>query len=341
MDLNRKIVPAVYIRLLVDMLQEQGVDPDALLEGTGIELPLLADPTYLLSLEQEMEVYEQAERLSPSPDWALRVGQRTSPTTQGVLGYMVLTSIDIEHALKLIVKFLKLSGSASGAELRQHGDGDYEIRLIDVVQRPTIHRSTVEELFSTIITSLREFTRGAFSAQRICFDYPAPHHLAAYEEIFGCPLHFDHEYSALVVAQQDLSRGLPTWNPLMFKACERQCEEILQQLSESEGFADEVRKTLLVQPCNHRSAELVAEKLHMSTRNLRRKLEREGTSFQQVLDDVRCELAKQFLSKTQLRLEDIAPLLGFAEIPNLRRAFKKWTGQTPSEYRASLLGTGD
>ena len=105
-------------------------------------------------------------------------------------------------------------------------------------------------------------------------------------------------------------------------------------MGDAEGFVDEVRKVMLLKASDRRHAEAIAEHLHMSTRNLRRKLEQEGTSFQKVLDDVRCELAKNYLSQTQLRLEDIAPLLGFSETSNLRRAFKKWTGQTPSEYRA-------
>lgn len=335
MDLDQKIVPPVYIRLVLELLQDLGVAPQALLEGTGITPDALADPTLLLSLAQEITCYERADQLSPIPEWALRVGQSTTIATHGVYGYAVLTTADLGHALQVISRFFTLAGSATGAELREHGSGDYEIRMIDTVHRPSVHRATIEEFFSTVNSSLIELSGGGFKPKSLYLDYPAPGHRAVYEEIFGCPLHFDAPYSGFVIDKQDLQWRVPTWDPMTLQACERQCEQVLQQLKDSEGFIDEVRKVMLIQPCDRRGADYVAEKLHMSTRNLRRKLEREGSSFQGVLDDVRCELAKNYLSETRLRLEDIVPLLGFAETSNLRRAFKKWTGQTPSEYRAS------
>ncbi len=334
MDLDHQFISPVYIRLLVDLLQERGVVPEALLNGTGITREALADPTALISLEQEITVYERADQLSPLPEWALRVGQATPLSAHGVYGYAVLTSADLAHALQVSVRFFKLAGSATGAELRENSNGDYEIRLIDTIQRPSVHRATVEEFFSAINSAMRELTGDVFKPSRVYCDYPTPEYLTVYNEVFGAPVHFDSEYSAFVVDQEDLQMRVATWDPLTLQACERQCEQVLEQLEESEGFVDEVRKIMLVLPCNRRSAENVAEKLHMSTRNLRRKLEREGVSFQRVLDDVRCELTKNYLSQTQLRLDDIVPLVGFAETSNLRRAFKKWTGQTPSEYRA-------
>ena len=336
MDLDHQFVSPVYIRLLAELLQERGVDPEALLQGTGITQPALTDPTALISLAQEITVYERADQLSPVPEWALRVGQSTPLSAHGVYGYAVLTSADLAHALQVLVRFFKLAGSATGAELRERSNGDYEIRVIDTVQRPSVHRATIEEFFSAVNRALRELTGGIFKPSCLHFDYPAPDYRTVYDDIFACPAHFDSEYSGFVIDQKDLQLRVATWDPLTLQACERQCEQVLEQLAESEGFIDEVRKAMLVLPCNRRSAEHVAEKLHVSTRHLRRKLAREGFSFQKVLDDVRCELAKNYLSQTQLRLEDIVPLLGFAETSNLRRAFKKWTGQSPSEYRASI-----
>ena len=335
MDLEQKVVPPVYIRLLVDLFRQWDVEPDALLEGSGLDLAALADPTRHLSLAQEITVFERAEALSPVPEWALRLGQATRLQAHGVYGYAVLTSADLKQVLQVLVRFVNLTGTATGAELREHGNGDYEIRAVETVQRPNVRRSTLEEFFSSVNTGLREVTANAVTPKSLSFDYSNPGYRDVYTEVFACPVTFEAEYCGIVIDHEDLALRLPTWDPLTLEACERQCEQILEQLTAAEGFVDAVRKIMLVQPCDRRSAECVAEKLHMSTRNLRRKLEQEGTSFQKVLDDVRCELAKNYLSQTSLRLEDISPLLGFSETSNLRRAFKKWTGQTPSEYRAN------
>ncbi|MGI9286772.1 MAG: AraC family transcriptional regulator [Pseudomonadales bacterium] len=341
MDLDHKYISPVYIRLLMDMLQSWGVDPDEMLEGTGITRAELADPTSLLSLEQEITLYECAHRLSPKPEWALRVGQSTSLSSHGVYGYAILTSADLAHALQISVRFSKLAGivTGAGAELREHSNGDYEIRLIDTVQRPGVHRASIEEFFSAANTTIRELTAGAFKPKFLYLDYPEPQYRSVYDEIFACPLQFDSAHNRMVIDQKDLQMRISTWDPLTLQACERQCEQMLEQLTESESFVDEVRKVMLMQPCDRRGAAFVAEKLHMSTRNLRRKLENDGLSFQKVFDDVRCQLAKNYLSESRLQLEDIVPLLGFADPSNFRRAFKKWTGLTPTGYRASLRET--
>jgi AraC-like DNA-binding protein len=338
MDLEQKIVPPVYISHLAEMLLDWGVDSGALLDDSALTLDKLADPSQLLSLQQEITVLERAAELSPRPDWALRVGQLTSMSTVGVYGYAAFTSADLEHSLRVLMRFFKLAGIAAGAELRERGNGDLEVRVIDTLHLPGLHRSTVEEYFSSFNTVLREVTGRLFVAKQMNFDYPTPPYHEIYTEVFACPVHFDCEHSGIVIDGPDRELRVSTWDPLTQEACERQCEQIVQGLGDAEDFVDEVRKVMLVQACDRRHAEAIAERLHMSTRNLRRKLEQEGTSFQKVLDDVRGELAKNYLSRTQLRLEDIAPLLGFSETSNLRRAFKKWTGQTPSEYRAGLSG---
>ena len=117
--------------------------------------------------------------------------------------------------------------------------------------------------------------------------------------------------------------------------CKERCDAILQRMRATEEFVDQVREKLLCLPCNRRHADHVAAELGVSSRHLRRKLRTENTSFQAVLDSVRLELSKDFLLQTQMPLEEIAPLLGYSELTNFRRAFKKWAGLTPSAYRSA------
>ncbi|MCZ6831258.1 MAG: AraC family transcriptional regulator [Gammaproteobacteria bacterium] len=337
MDLEQKIVPPVYIRRLTEMLLDWGVDPEALLRDSALTLAQLADPSQLLTLQQEITIFERAAELSPRPEWALRVGQLTRMSTLGVYGYAAFTSADLEHALHVLVRYFKLAGIAVGVELREHSNGDLEVRVLDTLHLARVHRSTIEEYFSSFNSVLREVTGKVFVAKQMKFDYPAPPYREVYTEVFACPVHFDCEHSGFVISDRDRELRVSTWDPVTQEACERQCEQIVQRMADAQGFVDEVRKVVLVQACDRRHAEAIAERLHMSTRNLRRKLGQEGTTFQKVLDDVRCELAKNYLSQTQMRLEDISPLVGFSETSNLRRAFKKWTGHTPSAYRQMAI----
>lgn len=337
MDLNQKCVPVSYFRLLTGLFQQWGITPETLLEGTGVKPGDLENPTSYITYNQEIAIYERAERLSPVPEWALRLGQNTHVSAAGVTGYAMLTCVDIAQCLQLAVRYIKLTGSAAGTELRELANGDYEVCALDAAYAIDSPRYVMEEFFTAMLTALKDVSQGAIGPKMLNLVYPRPDYAAVYREVFNCPVNFNAERSGLIVDKQDLTFRVPTWDPVTQEACRRQCEQVLEQLTEAEGFVDTVRKILLVQPCDQRTAGHVAEKLHISTRNLRRKLEQEKTSFQQVLDDVRCELAKNYLSKTRLRLEDIAPLLGFSETSNLRRAFKKWTNQTPSQYRDTLL----
>jgi AraC-like DNA-binding protein len=115
--------------------------------------------------------------------------------------------------------------------------------------------------------------------------------------------------------------------------CEQQCEALLASLDVHDGLLTRVRRLLLARPGDFPDLLSAAQALHTSGRSLRRHLSELGTSYQQVLDEVRKRLALQYLTTTHLPLYEIAFLLGFSDPSNFRRAFKKWTGKSPGEYR--------
>jgi AraC-like DNA-binding protein len=115
--------------------------------------------------------------------------------------------------------------------------------------------------------------------------------------------------------------------------CEQQCEALLASLDVQDGLLTRVRRLLLARPGDFPDLESAASALHTSGRSLRRHLAQMGTSYQQVLDDVRKRLALQYLTTTHLPLYEISHLLGFSDPSNFRRAFRKWTGKLPGDYR--------
>ena len=111
------------------------------------------------------------------------------------------------------------------------------------------------------------------------------------------------------------------------------CDRILGEVKTSTGVAGEVYQIIASTPGHSPSMESVAKQLATTERTLNRKLNAESTSFTQILDDVRCNLAKEYLGSTKLSIEDISELVGFSEAANFRHAFRRWTGSTPAHYR--------
>jgi AraC-like DNA-binding protein len=129
---------------------------------------------------------------------------------------------------------------------------------------------------------------------------------------------------ALPLAQADADSAV------MF---ERSCRELLNEIERHDSLANELRHLLLSSPGNLPDAATAAAKMRLGERTLRRRLADEGTTFQAILDEVRCRIATDYLVSTHLSTQEIAELLGFSEATNFRRAFLRWTQRSPTSYR--------
>ncbi len=147
------------------------------------------------------------------------------------------------------------------------------------------------------------------------------------------PVAFDQPYHRLSLPRAYLTRPMALANPATVQMCEQQCEALLASLDVQDGLLTRVRRLLLARPGDYPDLDSVARALHTSGRSLRRHLSAMGTGYRQVLDEVRKSLALQYLTSTHLPPYEIAYLLGFSDPSNFRRAFKKWTGKLPSDYR--------
>ena len=115
--------------------------------------------------------------------------------------------------------------------------------------------------------------------------------------------------------------------------CQQQCQLLLARMSKSSGFVERVRHCIVARPGCFPDINYVADKLHMTARTLRRRLASEGSSYQQVLADVRYELAREYLATSKLAIEEIAAMLGYSSPGNFTHAFKRWHGSAPRQYR--------
>jgi AraC-like DNA-binding protein len=169
------------------------------------------------------------------------------------------------------------------------------------------------------------------------FAHAEPSDLSAFNTFFHAPLRFGAESYALVVDGAVMDRLLPNANPLMLVAFERRVQRALEALPAIDDFVEMVRERIEAElPDGNTNAASVAEKMGVSQRTLHRRLQAEGATYQDLLDKVRCRLSQRHLASRKHTINEVAQLVGFAQPSAFHRAFKAWTGETPSEYQERL-----
>ncbi|MGJ4931543.1 AraC family transcriptional regulator [Bradyrhizobium sp. HKCCYLS2038] len=325
------------IAAIVSELGTQGVEASLALDGTGLSEAELKAHTTQVSYRQLDLVIRNALRLSRDPGVALRAGRRMHITAYGMYGYGLLSSPTYADARELANRYVRVIGPFCDAV--SSCDGTTVLCTIEPRHWPhptdDLHRFAVEFALSAHLTTARDLAGPSFAFSGICVAYAPPAHAGAYEDLFGCPVQFAQRSNTY---RYDLSTAD---GPLALAdsrshamACEI-CEQVLGEVNRGGGVAADIRRILIEQPGRYPSIDVIAEKLAIHPRALRRRLEAQGTSYRDILAEVRMRLATEYLRKTTMTNEEIANLLGYSDVANFRHAFLRWTGKSPSRFRIS------
>jgi AraC-like DNA-binding protein len=332
-----KFAPA-KIAGLVDLLAEAGVAPEAVLADTGLTVPDLrqAVPT---SPQQFLIAARNAVRLYGQRDLGVRLGRRLHVTSYGMFGYALLCSETLAHLHATAFKYHRLANGLLQFRLVE-GDGTvtWELPIRELVLVPgldeELYRFLLDLQFSVMVTMWKEVMGSWCVPARVSYAGPQPPHAAALAEALECPILFDQPRNLLSYPAAWLSLKPQLASPVTAALVSKQCAALLQDFKWQPGVTRRVYQELTRTPGRFSSLEEIAEKLCMTSRTLRRKLEAEGTSYSALLSEVRRALALDFLASTELGIEDIANALGFSDAVSFRHAFKRWTGKWPRISRA-------
>lgn len=252
----------------------------------------------------------------------------------GIFGYALASCRTMGDALDMNTRFLPQAGPVLEITCRFEGNmriykshnprsvGD----LLPFVAE--FWRSSIQTLFSRTLEA-------PFPSARMLFPYKAPKHWRSYTRQFRCPVEFDAEVMEWHMDTEFDSAPLPNANPVTAIACRRICEQILANEPYLSELKKSIKNAIVISPGRFADMDEVASSMNISRSTLNRRLESEELSFQEIADDVRRTLAEQYLKTTPLAVEQIAERVGFSDASNFRRAFKRWTGQTPKAFRAA------
>lgn len=335
--IDDRIEPPHKIAALAELLLEEGVATSKLLKGSGINPEELYEPATRVASRQLLTVYGNALRLSRDPGIAIKAGKRIRITHFGMYGYALLSSPTPREAIDFAIKYRSLAATLLGLRFEEtEHDAFWEFSdALSLGEHGDLFRFVLEFQLGTQLSVHGDILGRPVTPTEICVTYAEPRHARTYADLLGCRVRFSQERNQLRFSRDLLEQKLAFANPATAALVRQTCDELLTELKAASGMAGKVLGILMAQPGRFPDIETVAHQLHMTSRTLRRKLESEETSYQLILNNVRKQLAMDYLRKTRMSTEDIAASLGFSDAPNFRQAFKKWTGITPSEFRTS------
>jgi AraC-like DNA-binding protein len=327
---------AYYLSTLVDLLAEYGVDERQLLRDTGLE-PQQARGEFSIDAGQMDAVAANALRLSGDAQFGLRLGSHINVPSQGIFGYALMTCATVGDALRLLIRYSRAILPSIQIGVREHA-GRVDVFVEAGQLPPALARFYCEVLFAAILHNGRLLIgENAGVPTHLELNYPPPDDAVQYHQLFGPDVRFGGERCALSLPEASLGIAISTANPVAQEIFRRECDR-LSALDHRRGSVSERVQQLLVQAGSEfPTSAAVARQLHMSESTLQRRLAREGCRYQQLLDQVRYRLAREYLQGTTLPVAEIASLLGFSDTTNFRRSFRRWSNTTPSVIRSAAI----
>ena len=330
---DEAIFPTDLLLALALMAPEHGIEPGHLCRGLGFGVEDLMHPSTRVSYRQASLMIQRALAAIPDPALGLTLGARGSLGAMGLVGHAMAMSRTLGDAIALGLRHLVLTGAVGyRMELRESG-GMVELVLEHSFPDPEIQAFITEEAFASTCIYGRLLTGGRMQVARVEFAHAGRGNDALARQIFCAPVTFGCRRNRLLIESRWLAEPVPTHHPLGL----RQALDLLEVHTRQEQVKDDlcsaVERAAYKTLTRGIALEDIARELNMSGRTLRRRLAASGMSFEGLVENVRKTRALSLLTHSGISVEQVAAETGYSDVRNFRRAFKRWTGVSPSEYR--------
>ena len=330
--------PATYTRVLLQATPLQKRGP--LLHGTDLQEDSLSSST-IIRVDQQLQVFRNAKQLAASPDWALALGQQLNVNSHGTLGFAALCAPTLGESLETLAAYARIRAP---------------YLLFGFERLPDRYRFTVEpaldigdlgmaigELVLLIVDSLVTVVLGNMvPGVKVMLGYPPPAHAADYPRYFSAPCEFDQAFSGMELPLSLCQVPCPLHDEHGYVTSLARCRVALAAIIDPADVVTRVRNLLAVHfeqvatgTKNGEAPQLdkIAHTLCMSPRTLIRQLALQGSGYRELLEVAQKETACQLLGQARYSVYEIALLLGYSDTANFGRAFRRWFGVAPGQYR--------
>jgi len=320
--------------LLWKYLESIDINPEPLYKKAGIKPELLLSPNARVSINKVDTLWGQAAKVIKDPCFAIDMAEFWHPSNMGALGYAWMASSTLRRGFNRAVRYIHVVTEDLDLDVADTPAGlkvsvDLENSIFTLPQH--------HDLILTIIMHMCRFNFGEeLVPTEVKLAHPEPVCSKKITDYFNAEVQFDTEQTSITLARADVDKVLPSGNKQIALMHDEMLMRYLVEIKKGD-IVQQVQSIILENlPDGQVTDRLVASELNLSERSMQRRLKEHKTTFRFLLDGVREMVAKQYIENPMNRMSDIAFLLGFSEQSAFSRAFKKWTGKSPLEYRNSL-----
>ncbi|NIF26851.1 AraC family transcriptional regulator [Pantoea sp. Tr-811] len=332
-----------FVQPLAEALGQLGHDPAPLLQRYGLDAARLAEPAARLSIPRYMHLGHAAIALCGEPALGLHMGRLSRLAQAGLAGVAAAQAPTLGEAAHTLLRFGPLyAANYRGHSAYQEDAQGAWLRFYSISPYNDYNRFVVDSLLAGWLAQLAALAGTSLQAERLEIEFQAPAYAAHYQALCTTPVQFGASANRLRLGRATLATRNPQHCPSTYAHLLQLCEAELQQRTRVRSLGERITHLLgpLLNGGREPDLDEVALHLQMPSWTLRRKLAEEGTRFRDLLNDTRRDLAEAYIRDTALAFGEIAYLLGFASAEAFQRAFKRWTGLTPGEFRRSQRRVG-
>jgi len=321
------------LRAVPEVLAELGADAAQLLATAGIDPKDLLEPGTMVPYATMGQLLAQCVAATSCPHFGLLAGAREGLSELGLVGFLARHSPTIGSGLRNLVGFLHYYQRGGAPTLFRDGD---VTRLGYTIYQP--HVDGAEQIHDGAMAvcnnALRSLCGPEWAPLEVAFCHDRPVDLGPYEQVFQAPLRFDAPETSIAFPTRWLAQPVSGADPLLYRILQQQVGQVTEGIDTanlSSTVRGIVRSLLLTRRC---TADEVAALFGMHRRTLHRHLKAEGTTFEELVEELRSDLALEFLADRHMPLSQVSAALGYAEASAFSRAFHRWFGESPGCWRA-------
>lgn len=326
----------------VGYMERQGHSAPDVLRAAGVDASVISDPGARLPASVMERLWAAGEQLTGDPNIGLHTAESYNPGALSILGYVILSCRTTGEVLDRLSRYAPLLNEGLKVTLTSRGGettcqfGAHERFGSFLHHAP---RQAVETLAAGIVVTLKRLATSDVEPSMVTFRHAAPPLIAEHRRIFGHALRFSQAENTVVYSSAAMSARILSADPALLEVFEADAKRRIEQL-EQVGARGVVSGRVLHVLGSKLKGEVpplsaIASELAMSERSIQRSLRDESTSYRELVDEVRKELALQHLKNPSTTATDVAFLLGFSEPSAFTRAFRRWTGAAPTQFRSA------